>query len=131
VLAIDLRRRGKAGSAPERLLLRQPLVLDIEDDRPRDVEDREVAVKLQRAVACHFDPRALERERGVLLDVEDVGRAKVRVAVGLTGIDAGGAYAHLDARVFGRLSDANLAVDVREMASYLRDHQVTGHESHV
>src|SRR5260370_24679537 len=104
-------------------------VFDVQRHLARGVADRQVS---DDAIALPFEPfdtRAPEPELGVLLDVEEVRRAEVGVALGRTRVDAGGVDRRLDRRS-GEVTvvEVRLAGVDREAASHLRDHHVTDRE---
>ncbi|MBG9885564.1 hypothetical protein ABE10_02965, partial [Bacillus toyonensis] len=89
--------------------------------------DREVAVHEEIAVVDAGAGRA-ELHRGVVLDVEEIAGAEVRVTVLVLRVDRG----HVDARLHARLqrvlrSDEGRALDP-ERAAHLRDHHVADAE---
>src|SRR5439155_23983143 len=99
--------------------------LALERDRAGDAADGQVALDGELAVALRLDAGAGEGEIRVALGVEEVGRAQVRVALGLARVDAGGGDLHLDARIGGvRLVDDDGPFHVGEAAFDRRDHQV-------
>src|SRR5579871_2348738 len=67
-----------------------PQLLHVDGDRLGHVADRQVAGHLQLVAARGGDLGALERQLGKLLDVEEVGRLEVTVALLVIGRDAGG-----------------------------------------
>ncbi len=72
-----------------------------------------------------LDPRALERQIGILVDIKEVGRAQVIVAVVALGVDAGRLDLDIDPRV-GRvlLVELDRAAEALEPAAHLRDHHM-------
>src|SRR6476661_4153563 len=80
IAAIDLALRAEARSLATPRILRLPLELDVEGDLSRYVADRQVAGELE-LVPVSLDTRALEPDIGVLLDVEEIPRTEVLVAL--------------------------------------------------
>src|SRR6185503_11568650 len=87
ILAIELavRRRADASVAP-RILVRLRQLLDLERHFLGDAVHREVADGREALVGL-ADLLGFERERRVLLDVEEVAAAQVRVALLVARVD--------------------------------------------
>src|SRR5690348_6724479 len=87
IAAADLRRRAEseALAAPR---IRDPALLDdVERHLTRHAVDRQVAGELELAAAAIEHARPLERDARILLRVEEVGRAEVRVALRVACVD--------------------------------------------
>ena len=103
----------------------------VQHDRPRRLLDCEVAVNAELLVVDWLEPGQLERDVGVLLRLEEVGRAEVVVA-------------HLGSCVDARNLDLDLACGLRdvivaafesaiklvELPAYRRNGEVLGSETH-
>src|SRR5262245_24851293 len=94
LLAADLSLRIKpgAGGAPRRRGLAG--VLDVQRDGLGHVADGQIAVQLAAIGAELLDTRALERNIRVGLDVEEIRRAQVPIALLVAGHQAGGLDPH-------------------------------------
>ena len=97
VAAVDLTGGGEAGAgvAEGRAQL-EPVNLEVQRHLTRDPAERELAVDDERAVVDPDAGRAV-RELRVMVDVEEVGRAEVGVAVGIGGVDRRQHHRRLDA----------------------------------
>ena len=82
-------------------ILRLAEVRHRQRDLLRDAADRQVADHVVAFAALLDDPLALEGDVRELLDVEEVGRAQVRVAIRLVGVDARRLDRELDRRELG------------------------------
>src|SRR2546421_1072521 len=109
VFAVDLRRGAEARNrgSPRRAL--DALELDLQLDRARLVADREVACDAQAGRTRLLHGRTTERDRRILLDVEEVRRPKVVVPLLVAREDARRVERNLDAGVLGGLADLDLA----------------------
>ena len=67
----------------------------------------------------------------MVLGVEEVGGPKVRVAVGLAGVDAGAVDARLDLGVPQVLVGCDLSGQLAEASAHRRNHEVLDGEFHV
>ena len=65
----------------------------------------------------------------VVLDVEEVGRLQVAVAVGGAGVDRGGLHRGGRGRGGEVLGDGDRALELAEVAADLGDHRVAGDEA--
>src|SRR6266498_952649 len=97
----------------------------VQDHRPGDPPDGQVDAGLGVHVPGALDDVAGEGDPGMVLDVEEVGAAEVRVACLFAGPDPGG----VDLAVEGRLQrtvpvELDRAVDVLEEAAHPGDHHV-------
>ena len=113
---------------PER---RSPLTqrLDVEADGSGGAADRQLDLARERGRAGALGEAALERDRGVVVDVEEVRAAQVRVALRLAGPDPGGVDLAFEGRVQALVPvELEPSVDVFEQAAYLGEHHVTGAE---
>src|SRR6266540_2227471 len=133
VVAVD-RGRGREADPPQgaAVLLAHPVgrlplavVGHVQDHRPGDPPDGQVDAGLGVHVPGALDDVAGEGDPGMVLDVEEVGAAKVRVACLFAGPDPGG----VDLAVEGRLQrtvpvELDRAVDVLEEAAHPGDHHV-------
>ena len=81
----------------------------VELDRSCDALDRQVAGYRKRAVVVELHFRRGEDDLGVPLGVEEIGRAEVRVPLGVMGVEAGDANQPDEARL---LADLDRAVEV-------------------
>src|SRR5438309_2004483 len=90
VLAIDLGAGREAGPPVAHRIGCPAVVLDLEADSARDAVDRQITVYEEVSGRFPFDPRALERDLRIALDVEEVGRTQVLVALLVPALDAGG-----------------------------------------
>src|SRR5688500_1273939 len=64
-----------------------------------DAPDGEIAAYVIDVAATRCDRRARERQRRVSADVEEIGAAKVLVAISLGGVDGVGLDRDVDARI--------------------------------
>src|SRR6266545_3554907 len=133
VVAVD-RGRGREADPPQgaAVLLAHPVgrlplavVGHVQDHRPGDPPDGQVDAGLGVHVPGALDDVAGEGDPGMVLDVEEVGAAEVRVACLFAGPDPGG----VDLAVEGRLQrtvpvELDRAVDVLEEAAHPGDHHV-------
>jgi hypothetical protein len=104
--------------------------LGVERDLARGVADRELADHAQPAAAEALDPRAAEPQHGEVLDVEEVGRAQVVVALGRAGVDARGVDRDLDPRPREvAVVELDRAGVLQEPAADLRRHHVADRET--
>src|SRR5690606_15413229 len=126
--AVDLGGTLEAHAVVAEGILGGALVLHGDGDGLGDVLDGQVAGHLN-GVALDGEVGALEGPGGVVLHVEEVGRADVAVAVGVAGVDRRGVDGDLEVRV-GRVGavDDGLALELLEGAADLGDHRVAGHE---
>ena len=86
--------------------------------------DREITRDTE-IVARALDLGALEGDRRILLDVEEVGRTKMRVTFLITSVEARRVDGHVDLRR-GRVVvlDCDRAVHIPEMTANRRDHEM-------
>src|SRR5438105_2531604 len=128
VFAVDLRRGAEARNrgSPRRAL--DALELDLQLDRARLVADREVACDVQAGRTRLLHGRATERDRRILLDVEEVRGPKVIVSLLVAREDARRIERHLDAGGLGRRADLDLAGKPVEVTADLRHHHVARDE---
>src|SRR5213075_264448 len=96
--AIDLAARADAHALIAPRILPRAFLGDLERHRLRDVLDREIAGHLP-LVAVALGPGRNEPHRGKLLDVEEVRRPQVVVALLLPRVDARGADRDVDLRL--------------------------------
>src|SRR5436190_2707249 len=137
VVPVDLRRGLEADPSqlapvlvadPERRL---PFaeVADVERDRPSRPADREVDLALECRTAGAIREPAAEGDLGVVLDVEEVGRAQVLIANRLTGPDSRCVDLALEGRVEATVPvELEPPVDVLEEAANPGHHHVAGAE---
>ena len=107
--------------------------LAIAHDRQRHLTrvalDRQVAGHRVVVGARRLDPGALEGDPRVLLELQEVGRLQVVVALGVVGLDARDVDGHLERRVGGIFGiDRAAAGDVTEMAAHGHHAQVLDRE---
>src|SRR3954470_5257603 len=125
VLSIEGGRRDESGALVAPRVLRAAAVLDVEDDLPSDIADGEVA-RHAVALAGHLlDSRAANLHLREALDLEEIRRAEMRIALGHAGVDA----SDIDGRFDGRLGEVavvqdQVAAEAAEAASNFRDHHV-------
>src|SRR5205085_8285541 len=86
VLTINLGAGGEADPEAAPRIDARALVLGVQDHGARDVTDGEIAGDPKLVAADPLHLRGPERDRGVRLDLEEVGRTEVRVSL----IDARG-----------------------------------------
>jgi hypothetical protein len=99
---------------PERGLPLAP-VGDVELDRACVAANRHVGQRLEIDVSRARDQAAAERELRVVLDIEEVGAAQMRVADGLAGPDLGRVGLPFERRLEAAVPvELELAVDVLE-----------------
>src|SRR5205823_8519328 len=116
VAALEHQVGGEAGAADAAGELGLAAALEGEGDRPGLPVQGEVAGHLV-AAGDGLDRRALERELGELLDVEEVRAAQVLVALGVVGVHALRLDGQLERRLARRLLvDAEAAGEVVESA---------------
>src|SRR3982751_5447741 len=126
VLSIEGGRRDESGALVAPRVLRAAAVLDVEDDLATDVADGEVARHAVALARQLLDPRAAKLHLREALDLEEIRRAEMRIALGHAGVDAG----NIDGRFDGRLGEIavvvqdQVAAEAAEAASNLRDHHV-------
>src|SRR5690606_21969212 len=98
-------------------------------DRLRDVLDGQVAGD-GPLVAVALDAGGVEGDARVGLDVEEVGRLQVAVAVGGRGVHGGGLDGDLHRGVGGVGGvDVGRALEAGERATHVGDHRVAGLEA--
>ncbi len=102
----------------------------LERDLAGHAVDRQVAED-DTVSALPLRALAAERRLGELLDVEQLGRLDVRVAVRVAGLHAGHADDDVDAGVGEPLGDLHRTADVGEASADLGDHEVPADERHV
>src|SRR5439155_13622719 len=97
-------------------------------DRTRDALDRQLAGEREApAVTVELHAAAVEDDLGMALDVEEVARAQVRVALLVQRLQAGDA----DRARYGRLlAGGERALELTESPPYGLDHQVLDAELH-
>src|SRR3954452_10929764 len=128
LVAVDLGLGGEAGARAAEGVRAEAVELKVEDDRAGDALDRQLALDGPvGAVGLH---RGGAEEHGrVVLDVEEVSRADVRVALLLTGVDGAELDTGLDRGLGGVLGGDDLALEVAEVAADLADHHVADGEA--
>src|SRR5690606_16010655 len=104
-------------------------VLEVDGDRTGDVLDGQVAGDAQGVGVGGHDLGRAEGDRRVGLDVEEVGRLQVTVAVRAAGVDAGGLDGDLDGGALQVRAGGGLAADLVEGAADLGHHRVAGGEA--
>jgi hypothetical protein len=92
------------------------------------VPDREVTDDLIALAVDRPQRRAAVRDRGVPLDIEEVGGTQMAIPLRVAGVDARRIDGHLHARVLGPLGDVQPPLELAEVPAYLRDHHVPRHE---
>lgn len=101
-----------------------PEVGDLEGDLARDAPQGQVGHRPVVVVTGALDEATAKGDRRVVLDIEEVRGAQMRVAVGLTGPDAGRVDLAPEGRAQRILAvELDLAVDVLEQASDPGDHR--------
>src|SRR6266511_2311190 len=128
VLTVELGVGREAGALVTERALRPAVVLDLERHRPGDAVDGEVARDEEVLRRAPLDPRAAECELRVALDVEEVGRAQVRVPLLVAALDAGCVDLDLDPRAQRVVGDVDVALDAGELAPHLAHHEMAGNE---
>jgi hypothetical protein len=96
-----------------------------------DAADGQVAVDAPVLGIDLLDALALEGQVGVGVCVEEIGRAQVAVALGVTRVDAGSLDLHVDAgqsRV--GFVEVNCTSELLETAAHGRDHKMTDAEGY-
>src|SRR3954462_4255430 len=128
LVAVDLRLGGEAGARAAVGVRAEAVELEVQDDGPRDALDGQLALDGPvGAVGLH---RGGPEDHGrVVLDVEEVSRADVRVTLLLTGVDGAELDAGLDRGVGRVLGGDDLALEVAEVAADLADHHVADGEA--
>src|SRR4051794_19194158 len=124
-LARDLERDALV--APRVGLL--ALNLGCEGDRLGHAVHRQLAGDLERLVVDRLDLRRLEAELRVLLDAEEVGRAKMLVAAGVAGVDRNALHVAVGLRGLVALADHERALEVLELATNRGDAEVLHREA--
>src|SRR6266508_2829156 len=129
-LTVELGLGREAGALVPERTLRPAVVLDLQRHRPGNAMDGEVARDEKVVRRAPLDPRAAERDLRVALDVEEVGRAQVRVPLLVAALDAGRVDLDLDPRAQRVVGDVDVALHVGELAPDLAHHQMAGNELH-
>src|SRR5205814_5522152 len=90
VFAVDLCGRGcrNPGTAP-RIFRRRGWPVNVKNRLAGYAPNRQVSLDGQFTVPNKADARGLERKRGELLHMEEVGALQVRIALGVAGFDRG------------------------------------------
>src|SRR5436853_410922 len=122
VLTVDLGAGREAGPTAAPGVGRPTVVLDVEGDGLGHAVDGEVTHEAETARRVPLHPGAPERDLGVPLDVEEVGRAQVLVPLRVAGLDAGRVDLDLYPRAQGVVRDVDVARDASELSSYLAHH---------
>src|SRR5690606_5188951 len=111
---------------------RLTVILDIQRHRLGNATDGQIAVQFARVLAGLLDPRALERDSRVIFNVQEVGRAQMRVAVGLACVDAGRVDLYIDRAIFRVfLVCIHSAAEALKLAAHVGDHHVTNPETNL
>src|SRR5450755_797501 len=129
VLAVEGALRGESDPFVAPGVLAAAAVLDVERDLAADVADGQLSGQTVERRAELLDPRAAEPDLGKVLDVEEVGRPQVIVALGRARVDAGG----IDRRLPDRpreiaLVEVDLSGELGEAAPSLLDYHVADRE---
>src|SRR5581483_4676619 len=130
LLAVDLAADLEARHLLAPRVLAAPEQGRVEHDGARHAADRQVAVDPGRVGAGRLDPCAGEGDRRILLDVEEVGRSQVAVALLLARVDRRRVHLDLDRglrRV--RLVEHDRAGDAGEAALRRSEHHVLDTEA--
>src|SRR5690606_37267819 len=107
-------------------------VFDVEHDFASHVPNGQVADDTTPVVAQPFNPLALEEEHRIFLDVEEISRAQVVVAIRLARIDARRVNAYRDLALLGILRiKIDGAVELIELPTHRADHHVAHSELNV
>src|SRR5689334_5961060 len=125
LLPVDLPLRLEAHPLTAPRILAAALELGVERDFLRLIADREIADQLELAIDVALDALARERHRRKALDVEEVWRAEVPVALLGARVDARGRDLDLDLRLLRlRLVMRNRPLHIPEAALHGGNHQM-------
>src|SRR5712691_356168 len=121
---------GSGESSPRAAHRIRPEAIELEGKRHalRDALERQVAVEDELATLDANASRAVGHRR-VALDLEEVGRPDVPVALLIAGVDRGHVDLGTDRRAGRVRAGDQLAGEARELAAYLADHHVPDGEA--
>src|SRR5256885_350761 len=131
VAAVDRDRRSRTEVPPTLSVLDDTDQLDVEAHRPGYVTDGEITARGVMAVALREDRVALERDLRVFLRVEEVGRLKVAVTLGVAGRDSLDRRRDFEVTLLGlRRIQLDAPADLAEAAANGTQHHVLHRKVH-
>src|SRR4051794_14154630 len=99
VLAIDVGRRAEADALVTHWRGAAAIEVDLQRDWPGRVAHGQVANQLPGVVPQRPHRRRRERDRGVLVDVEEVSALEVSITIVVAAVQAGHTDLHFDVRL--------------------------------
>jgi hypothetical protein len=128
IASIDLAARAEPDAFPTPGVSGPAFECNIERNWLRYVTDCQIARNLE-ALLVTLNPGAAELDLGILLDIQEIRRAQVLVALVGAGIETRGFEYRFDGRVLRIfLVAVDRSFDIRDAALHSRDHQMLGGE---